>query len=338
MLAVAIIGSVFSFSIMNTKADSDENPNKNAAKTGIDAIRDSLNLVWSDEFGGEIGCGAEKQALVTTNGFDENGNPTSAEVRKSAKWAHERLSNGQAIERNGQIQLYVGEDGRNSWTEDGVLHIRGQREEGEGYLDPITKKRYSWTSDGLSSSYFSDKDNVYHKQAFRFGMIEASVYTVNGAAKIDQDGNPVYDEDGNIQQDPATSQGLWNAFWTCGNADMSEETSSANFLEKYSNWPYTAEIDICEAYNSSTQFNNYDYSNSTALKDENGLVYKFNNGQYYVKLDANGKTLITDGSGNTCVSYDSDNNTYVVAESKTNFSILHSIKRRSKDIILYFSL
>ncbi|MGN0174258.1 MAG: hypothetical protein ACI39F_07435, partial [Acutalibacteraceae bacterium] len=155
-LVVALSVSVFGASVMNTNADTTENPNPNAEKYGIDAVRDSLNLVWEDDFGGEIGCGAEKEPLATTNGFDENGNPTSDEVRSKAKWSHERNSDGTPITRNNQIQLYVGEDGRNSWTEDGVLHIRGQREEGEGYLDPITNKRYRWTADGLNSAYFKD--------------------------------------------------------------------------------------------------------------------------------------------------------------------------------------
>ncbi|MGN0172927.1 MAG: hypothetical protein ACI39F_00660, partial [Acutalibacteraceae bacterium] len=126
VLAVALSASVFCVSIMNTNADTTENPNPDAEITGVQAIRNSLNLVWNDEFGGDIGCGAEKQALATTNGFDENGNPTSDEVRANAKWAHERKpetgngKGGEPFTRNGQIQLYVGEDGRNSWTEDGV--------------------------------------------------------------------------------------------------------------------------------------------------------------------------------------------------------------------------
>ncbi|MGN0173162.1 MAG: hypothetical protein ACI39F_01875, partial [Acutalibacteraceae bacterium] len=116
-LVVALSVSVFGTSVMNTNAETTENPNPNAAKYGIDAIRDSLNLVWEDDFGGEIGCGAKREALATTNGFDSEGNPTSEEVRKNAKWAHERSSTGRFSSRNGQIQLYVGEDGRNSWTE-----------------------------------------------------------------------------------------------------------------------------------------------------------------------------------------------------------------------------
>ncbi|MGN0114022.1 MAG: hypothetical protein ACI396_01700, partial [Acutalibacteraceae bacterium] len=216
--------------------------------------------------------------------------------------------------------LYVGEEGRNSWTEDGVLHIRGQREEGEGYYDPIMKKYYRWTSDGLDSAYF--KDGETHRQAFRFGMMEAKIYTVNGKAKLDENGNPVYDKDGNIMQDPAYSQGLWNGFWTCGNSDMTENTSSFSFHENVFGWPYNGEIDICEAYNDTTQFKTYDYIKQGTLQDENGLVYNFNNGQYYIKYDKNGKSLISDGSGNVYVSYDSDKQSYVIAENAGDFKLL----------------
>ncbi|MGN0114253.1 MAG: family 16 glycosylhydrolase, partial [Acutalibacteraceae bacterium] len=220
------------------------------------------------------------------------------------------------------LQLYVDVDGRNSWTEDGVLHIRGQREQGDGYDDPRdnSSKNYRWTADGLRSSYFDTETGKSHFQNFRFGMMEAKIYTVNGAARVDQNGDPVYDKDGNIQEDPAYSQGLWNGFWTCGNADMSDEASLFNFDGVC--WPYTGEIDICESATDSTQFCTYDYSKQDTLTDENGVVFKFNNGQYYIKHDANSKTLITDKSGNTVVSYDADSNGYVIADGVTDFVIL----------------
>ncbi|MGN0173160.1 MAG: hypothetical protein ACI39F_01865, partial [Acutalibacteraceae bacterium] len=182
-------------------------------------------------------------------------------------------------------------------------------------------KRYRWTADGLNSAYF--KDGETHRQAFRFGMMEAKIYTVNGAAKLDENGNPVYDKDGNIQQDPATAQGLWNGFWTCGNADMTEKTSAISFHESVFGWPYNGEIDICEAYNDTTQFKTYDYVKNETLKDENGLVFNYNNGNYYIKYDENGKTLITNGSGDVCVSYDTEKDTYVVAEDQGDFQLLN---------------
>ena len=120
-LSALIIISMFSI----TKISADvKNPNPQLEQfSSIDAIRNSLKLVWNDEFGGEIGCGAPREALVTTNGFDKDGNPTSDEVRATAKWAHERYRDGTPKTRNGQLQHYVGEDGRNSWTEDGVLYL-----------------------------------------------------------------------------------------------------------------------------------------------------------------------------------------------------------------------
>ena len=186
-LSALIIISMFSI----TKISADvKNPNPQLEQfSSIDAIRNSLKLVWNDEFGGEIGCGAPREALVTTNGFDKDGNPTSDEVRATAKWAHERYRDGTPKTRNGQLQHYVGEDGRNSWTEDGVLYLRGQREE-NGYLDPITNKTYQWTADGLRSSYFDTKTGQANLQAFRFGMMEARIYTVNGAAKLDETATP----------------------------------------------------------------------------------------------------------------------------------------------------
>ncbi|MGN0115644.1 MAG: dockerin type I domain-containing protein, partial [Acutalibacteraceae bacterium] len=192
---------------------------------------------------------------------------------------------------------------------------------GDGYLDPITKQRYRWTADGLSCSYF--EDGKLYRQAFRFGMMEARIYTVNGVARVDENGDPVYDADGKIQQDPATAQGLWNGFWTCGNADMSKKSSSIDFHESYFGWPYNGEIDICEAYNTSSLFNNYDYSTNETLHDENGLIYKFDGGTYFIKHDSHGKTLITNAIKAVLVSYDYDAKSYVVSDKvKSKFKVL----------------
>ncbi len=304
---------VSTLAITKTSAEI-KNPNPELEQvSSIDAIRSKLKLVWNDEFGGEIGCGAEKQALPTTNGFDKDGNPTSDEVRASAKWAHERYRNGDPKTRNGQLQLYVGEDGRNSWTEDGVLHIRGQREE-NGYVDPITGKTYYWTADGFRSSYFDTKEGQANLQAFRFGMMEARIYTVNGKALKDENGNLVYDKDGNICQDPKYSQGLWNGFWTTGAPDMSKEASIIRNAGEKSTWPYCGEIDICEAYTSPSTYSTYNSTTKKVNCDENGIIITAS--AFIVKYDDNGKILITDKSGNTLVSYDSATSSYKVAEGQ----------------------
>ena len=312
-LVLSAIIVACSFVFTNTSA-TQENPNPSLSQqSSIDAIRNSLELVWSDEFGGEIGCGAPKKALPTTNGFDENGNPTSKEVRANAKWAHERYRDGTPKNRNGQLQHYVGVDGRNSWTEDGVLYLRGQREE-NGYVDPITKQTYHWTADGLRSSYFDTETGIANLQAFRFGMMEARVYTVNGKALVDKNGNPVLDKDGNIQQDPKYSQGLWNGFWTCGNPDMSEENAYIRNKSEKSTWPYTGEIDICEAYTNPSGYSTYNSSTGKTNRDSYGIIITAS--QYIVKYDSNGKILINDKNGNHLVRYDKESSSYVVTEGQ----------------------
>ncbi len=308
-LCLSILIIISTLSITKTSAEI-ENPNPNLEQvSSIDAIRDSLELVWNDEFGGEIGCGAPKKALPTTNGFDENGNPTSDEVRASAKWAHERYRNGDPKTRNGQLQHYVGVDGRNSWTEDGILYLRGQREE-NGYLDPITKKTYHWTADGLRSSYFDTKTGQANLQGFRFGMMEARIYTVNGRAKVDENGNPVLDRDGNICQDPKYSQGLWNGFWTSGNPDMSEESAFIRNKGEKSTWPYCGEIDICEAYTTPSGYSTY--NSSTGKTDIDSYGIRIKTSDMLIKTDSQGKILINDKSGNHLVKYDSSVGSYVV--------------------------
>ena len=313
--AALIFVSMFGALIINTNAETIANPNPQAAEIGsVEAIRNSLKLVWNDEFGGEIGCGAKKEALVTTNGFDSDGNPTSSEVRATAKWSHDRYGNNSPVERNGQLQDYVYEDGRNSWTEDGVLHILGQREEG-GYKDPVNGKTYYWTADGLRSSYFDTETETSHFQTFRFGMMEARIYTVNGKALEDENGNPIYDKDGNIQQDPKTSQGLWNGFWTYGVPDMSKEASLFRKSSSVkSTWPYCGEIDICEAFTDTSGYSTYNSKTGETNCDENGIIISYSNGERLIKYDENGKMLITDNSGNTAVSYDTETSEYVVAE------------------------
>lgn len=308
-LSALIIISMFSI----TKISADvKNPNPQLEQfSSIDAIRNSLKLVWNDEFGGEIGCGAPREALVTTNGFDKEGNPTSDEVRATAKWAHERYRDGTPKTRNGQLQHYVGEDGRNSWTEDGVLYLRGQREE-NGYLDPITNKTYQWTADGLRSSYFDTKTGQANLQAFRFGMMEARIYTVNGAAKLDENGNPVLDKDGNIMQDPKYSQGLWNGFWTSGNPDMSEESAFIRNKGEKSTWPYCGEIDICEAYTSPTGYSTY--KSSTGKTDIDSYGLRITASDMLIKTDSQGKILINDKSGNHLVRFDKSVGSYIVTE------------------------
>ena len=64
-LAIVLTVSLLSVSIMNTNADTatSENPNPNAEITGVEAIRNSLNLVWNDEFGGDIGCRSENRYI-----------------------------------------------------------------------------------------------------------------------------------------------------------------------------------------------------------------------------------------------------------------------------------
>ena len=308
LIFVSMLGTL----IINTNAETIANPNPQAAEIGsVEAIRNSLKLVWNDEFGGEIGCGAEREALVTTNGTDAYGNPTSSEVRANAKWSHERYANNMPVSRNGQLQHYVIEDGRNSWTEDGVLHILGQREE-TGYTDPVTGKTYKWTADGLRSSYFDTETGKPHFQTFRFGMMEARIYTVNGKALEDENGNPVYDKDGNIQQDPKYSQGLWNGFWTYGNADMSKNASLFRNANDRNTWPYCGEIDICEAFTDSSGYSTYDSKTGGIKCDENGMIISFST--FYIKYDENGKILITDTGDNTAVSYDTETSAYIVAE------------------------
>lgn len=321
ILSVLIIVSLFSTAIVNTNADTIENPNPQAAQIGsVQAIRNKLKLVWNDEFGGDIGCGAKKEALVTTNGTDENGNHTSDEVRATAKWIHERYRNDQPKTRNGQLQHYVIEDGRNSWTEDGVLHIRGQREE-NGYVDPITGKTYYWTADGLRSSYFDSETGQANLQAFRFGMLEARIYTVNGKALEDENGNPVLDKDGNIQQDPKYSQGLWNGFWTSGNPDMSKECAFNRNKDEKSTWPYCGEIDISEAYTNTSGYSTYNSTTHSTDKDENGIIITCGS-KCKIKYDSNDKILITDTNDATLVSYDSATSSYVVAEGQeSNYTV-----------------
>ena len=316
-LSLAVFLSLFASAIVNTNADTVENPNPQAAQiSSVQAIRNSLKLVWNDEFGGDIGCGAQKQALVTTNGTDENGNPTSSETRASAKWAHERYRDGTPKTRNGQLQHYVIEDGRNSWTEDGVLHIRGQREE-NGHVDPVTHQSYSWTADGLRSSYFDTNDNQAYLQAFRFGMMEARIYNVNGKAREDEDGNPVLDKDGNIQQDPKYSQGLWNGFWTTGNPDMSKENSLIRNKSEKSTWPYCGEIDINESYNSPSGYSTYNSSTAKTDTDANGIIITYGS-KCKIKYDNNGKILITDKNDTPLVTYNSETSSYDVAEGYTS--------------------
>ncbi|MEE1018493.1 MAG: hypothetical protein UH824_03310, partial [Acutalibacteraceae bacterium] len=73
LLSLAIVMSLFCATMLSAKADLQtvENPNPDAAQiSSVQAIRNSLKLVWNDEFGGDIGCGAEREALVTTNGYD----------------------------------------------------------------------------------------------------------------------------------------------------------------------------------------------------------------------------------------------------------------------------
>ncbi|MGN0114136.1 MAG: hypothetical protein ACI396_02300, partial [Acutalibacteraceae bacterium] len=234
-----------------------------------------------------------------------------SEVRATAKWSHERYANNMPVSRNGQLQHYVIEDGRNSWTEDGVLHILGQREE-TGYTDPVTGKSYIWTADGLRSSYFDTETGKSHFQTFRFGMMEARIYTVNGKALEDENGNPVYDKDGNIQQDPKYSQGLWNGFWTYGNADMSSDASLFRNANDKNTWPYCGEIDICEAFTDSSGYSTYDSKTGGIKCDENGMIISFST--FYIKYDENGKILITDTSDNIAVSYDTETSAYVVAD------------------------
>ena len=310
VLSALIVACASNVVVNNINAESVSNPNPNLAQiNSVEAIRSKLKLVWNDEFGGEIGCGAPKKALPTTNGFDENGNPTSNEVRVSAKWAHERYRDGTPKNRNGQLQHYVGVDGRNSWTEDGVLYLRGQREE-NGYVDPITKQTYHWTADGLRSSYFDTESGQANLQAFRFGMMEARIYTVNGKAKLDEDGNPVIDRDGNIMQDPKYSQGLWNGFWTSGNPDMSEENAYIRNKSEKSTWPYCGEIDICEAYTTPTGYSTY--RSSTGKTDIDSYGLRITASDMLIKTDSQGKILINDKSGNHLVKYESSVGSYVV--------------------------
>ena len=82
----------------------------NITQSGIQAIRDSLDLVWSDDFGKE---GDAKKPLKTTN--DQSGEA----IDKDAQWLHETS----AMHRNGQQQVYADNDGENSWTEDGKQYI-----------------------------------------------------------------------------------------------------------------------------------------------------------------------------------------------------------------------
>lgn len=54
--AALIFVSMFGALIINTNAETIANPNPQAAEIGsVEAIRNSLKLVWNDEFGGEIG-------------------------------------------------------------------------------------------------------------------------------------------------------------------------------------------------------------------------------------------------------------------------------------------
>ena len=311
VVALAVFLSLF-ITALNADAQTVSNPNEDSAQIGsVQAIRNSLKLVWNDEFGGDIGCGAQKQALATTNGTDENGNPTSSETRASAKWAHERYRDGTPKTRNGQLQHYVIEDGRNSWTEDGVLHIRGQREE-NGHVDPITGQTYYWTADGLRSSYFDTSTGQANLQAFRFGMMEARIYTVNGKALEDENGNPVLDKDGNIQQDPKYSQGLWNGFWTTGNPDMSKESSLIRNKNEKNTWPYCGEIDIDESYTAPSSYSTYNSATAKTDCDENGIIISYSS-KAKIKYDENGKILITDTSGNPIVTYNTSTSSYEVA-------------------------
>ena len=80
MLSALIIVSMLTITQSSAEI---KNPNPELEQiSSIDAIRNSLKLVWNDEFGGDIGCGAEKQALITTNGT------------LLAKWGDELLNCG----------------------------------------------------------------------------------------------------------------------------------------------------------------------------------------------------------------------------------------------------
>ena len=239
------------------------------------------------------------------------------------------------VTRHGQLQHYVIEDGRNSWTEDGVLHLRAQKE-AEPYVDPITGKSYLWTADSLMSSYFDKNTKQSDLQAFRYGMMEARIYTVNGKALKDENGNLVYDADGNIMQDPKYSQGLWNGFWTSGNPDMSEEQAFIRNKSEKSTWPYCGEIDICEAYTNPSGYSTY--NSSTGKTDIDSYGIRIKTSDMLIKTDSQGKILINDNSGNHLVKYDSSLGTYVVtagyeskysatADSITIVSKKHTIRQ-----------
>ncbi len=157
----------------------------NITQSGIQAIRDSLELVWSDDFGKE---GDPKKPLKTTN--DQSGEA----IDKDAQWIHETS----AMHRNGQQQVYADNDGENSWTEDGKLVIEARREK-----RTVGSTTFDYTSDAVRSSYITEDGRATHK-AFRFGMIEARIKIPNG-----QNNN-----------ESATSLGMWNGFWTVGMHDV----------------------------------------------------------------------------------------------------------------------
>ena len=127
-----------------------ENDTHQAAKTGFQAMRDSLQLTWNDEFDG-------------------------TEIDKT-KWGYE----GSRRHRNEEAQVYADtdEDG-NAYVQDGNLVIEARKEDRVGYVKQsdgtYAEQTYNYTSACMRSDF------VENKNYFKYGMIEARIKIPTGS-------------------------------------------------------------------------------------------------------------------------------------------------------------
>ena len=169
--AIAILLSLIFGALPVSAADELAQP----AKTGFQAMRDSLQLVWGDEFDG-------------------------AEIDKS-KWGYE----GSNHHRNNEAQVYADndEDG-NAFLEDGSLVIEARKEDRIGYVQQsygvFVEKTYNYTSACLRSDF------VMNKNYFKYGMIEARIKIPTGSGLWPAFWTCGYDEGSDAIGWPATGE------------------------------------------------------------------------------------------------------------------------------------
>lgn len=169
--AIAILLSLVLGTLPVYAADETAQP----AKTGFQAMRDSLQLTFSDEFDG-------------------------TEIDKS-KWGYE----GSNHHRNNEAQVYADsdEDG-NAYLEDGSLVIEARKEDRIGYVQQsygvFVEKTYNYTSACLRSDF------VMNKNYFKYGMIEARIKIPTGSGLWPAFWTCGYDEGSDAIGWPATGE------------------------------------------------------------------------------------------------------------------------------------